>query len=146
MNLRKNLLPLLALCAAMIAAPSAALAKGNSSHLWDKRGDKATAWADSVYNTLSERQRVAQLIFPKIVPTQGASSKTTIKTLIGKDGFGGILFTKGSLAQYAEMTNYAQSVAKVPPRTHRAPVCGFCVLLRCSDIWFSARQRQGPHR
>lgn len=114
MNLRKNLLPLLALCAAMIAAPSAALAKGNSSHLWDKRGDKATAWADSVYNTLSERQRVAQLIFPKIVPTQGASSKTTIKTLIGKDGFGGILFTKGSLAQYAEMTNYAQSVAKVP--------------------------------
>lgn len=72
------------------------------------------AWVDSVYNTLTERERVAQLMCPKIVPTQGANSKAVIKRLVGTQGVGSILFTEGSAEQYAEMINYAQSIAKVP--------------------------------
>lgn len=71
-------------------------------------------WVDSVYNSLSERERVAQLMCPKVVPTQGANSKAAIDRLVGKNGVGALLFTEGTIAQYADMINYAQKVAKVP--------------------------------
>lgn len=71
-------------------------------------------WVDSVYNSLTPRERVAQLVFPKAVPTQGDVSKATLRRLVEKNAVGGLLFTAGSLEQYIEMTNYAQSIAKVP--------------------------------
>lgn len=76
---------------------------------------QADRWADSVYSTLSQRERIAQLIFPKINPAQGQASKAAISKLIGKYGCGGLLFTQGSLAQHISMNRYAASVAKVPP-------------------------------
>lgn len=76
--------------------------------------DACEQWVDSVFNTLSERQQVAQLVFPKVVPTQGATSRTAIKRFIDTNGCGGLLFTSGTLEQYVEMSNYAQSVARVP--------------------------------
>ncbi len=71
-------------------------------------------WVDSVYNSLSERERIAQLIFPKIAPNQGASSRAAIKKYVETGKVGGLLFSSGTLEQYVEMTNYAQSIAKVP--------------------------------
>lgn len=52
-------------------------------------------WVDSVYNSMTERQRVAQLVFPKVVPTQGATSKATIKRLVENGQVGGLIFTEG---------------------------------------------------
>ncbi len=71
-------------------------------------------WADSVYNSMTERQRIAQLVFPKVGPGYGDNSKAQIKRYVAKNGVGGLLFAEGSLAQYVEMTNYAQSLAGVP--------------------------------
>lgn len=71
-------------------------------------------WVDSVYKSLNDRQRVAQLLFPKVVPTHGANSKAAIKRLVESNGVGGLLFTEGTIGQYVEMTNYAQSLSDVP--------------------------------
>lgn len=106
-NYQRHALALLCLSAAV--AGSAA-----TTNIERNRQAEAERWADSVYNTLSERQRVAQLVFPKVVPTQGENSKAALRRLIQTEGCGGLLFTEGSLAQYADMTNYAQSVATVP--------------------------------
>ncbi|MDE6704041.1 MAG: serine hydrolase [Muribaculaceae bacterium] len=76
--------------------------------------DNCIAWVDSVYNSLTLRQRVAQLVFPNISPNQGQTSKSEIKRLVGGNQVGGVLFYKGTLAQYVEMINYAQSLANVP--------------------------------
>ncbi len=70
-------------------------------------------WVDSVYNSMNERQRVAQLVFPKAVPTRGDKSRAMIRRFVEND-VGGLLFTAGTLEQYVEMTNYAQELAKVP--------------------------------
>lgn len=80
-----------------------------------KNADRAACdrWVDSVYNTLTPRERVAQLIFPKTMPAQGDNSKAAIKRY-ARNGVGGLLFTAGTLEQYVEMTNYVQSVSKVP--------------------------------
>ncbi len=71
-------------------------------------------WVDSVYRAMTPRQRVAQIICGKAVPTQGANSRAAIKRLVATHRVGALLFTSGSLAQHIEMTNYAQSIAEVP--------------------------------
>ncbi len=71
-------------------------------------------WVDSVYNSLSPRQRVAQLFFPKVVPTRGDVSRAMLRSLVKDNEVGGLIFTEGFIAQYADMTNYAQAQARVP--------------------------------
>ena len=79
----------------------------------EARSSRARQWADSVYRSLNERQRVAQLFCAKIVPTKGAESKAAIKRLMD-EGVGALLFTEGNISQFAELNNYAQSIARVP--------------------------------
>ena len=69
-------------------------------------------WVDSVYNSLSERQRVAQLFCPKIDPRR-ADARQAAKRYVDA-GVGGLLFSEGSIEQYASVTNYAQQLARVP--------------------------------
>lgn len=71
-------------------------------------------WVDSVYNTLTERQRVAQMVFPKVIPAQGEKTKALLRRYVQTNGVGGLLFTSATLPQYIEMANYAQSISKVP--------------------------------
>lgn len=68
-------------------------------------------WVDSVYNSLNERQRVAQLFVAKLIPTRTPES---IAEFVRKNQVGGLLFTEGSIEQYAKCTNAAQDVAKTP--------------------------------
>lgn len=78
------------------------------------RAEAAARWADSVYNKLTERQRIAQLVFPTVDPTAGAESKATIRRYVNTEGVGGLLFSGGPLADYAGMIAYAQQQATVP--------------------------------
>ncbi len=75
---------------------------------------EAAQWVDSVYNSLTERQRIAQLVFPTVNPKGGESSKGVIRNFVKTDGCGGLLFSEGSYEEYSAMINYAQSLAKVP--------------------------------
>lgn len=84
------------------------------SLIFQRSISKNQQWVDSVYKTLSERERVAQLFIPMVDPRSGASSKATIAKWVKTEKMGGLLFSKGSLADYATMTNYAQSIASVP--------------------------------
>lgn len=73
-----------------------------------------TQWVDSVYNSLSERQRVAQLFCPRLDASDNAAWRTRIKRLVETDGVGGILLGKGTLATYKSLIDYSKSLAKVP--------------------------------
>lgn len=75
---------------------------------------EARAWADSVYATLTERQRVAQLMCPKVVTTRGANTLAQVRSLVKNEGVGALLFTEGTAAEHAEATNLAQELARVP--------------------------------
>lgn len=108
MNILKRILCLM--CAVVALSGSFAATPVLSKN----KKNTADSWTDSVYSSLTPRQRVAQLVFPKLVPTQGESSKAAIRKAVKIQDCGGILFTEGSLAQYVEMTNYAQSLAQVP--------------------------------
>lgn len=71
-------------------------------------------WVDSVYNSLSARDRVAQLICPKVAPNQGVKAKEDIRRYVGRNHVGALLFSAGTIDEYIEMTNYARSLSKTP--------------------------------
>lgn len=72
---------------------------------------QAIQWADSVYNSLNDRERVAQLLFPKI---QRANGKEFVEKYVGKSHVGGLLTGMGTIEEYAEMANHVKSLSKVP--------------------------------
>lgn len=71
-------------------------------------------WVDSVYSGMTMRQRIAQLFVPKVNPANVAAAKQTIHTYVKTLGVGGLLFSKGTIDQYAQLTDYAQSIAAIP--------------------------------
>lgn len=75
---------------------------------------EAQAWVDSVYASLTPRQRVAQLFVPHLVISDNAAGRATLDRLCAVDGVGGILLGKGTIEGYANLINYAQSKSKVP--------------------------------
>ncbi len=75
---------------------------------------KMNAWVDSVFNTLTVKQQIEQLFVPKVNPANLATAKTAIHTYVVNNGVGGLLFSKGSIDNYAKLIDYARSLAKVP--------------------------------
>lgn len=91
-------------------------------------------WVDSVYSTLSPRDRIAQLFVPIVNPASGETSRNSIKMLVGGNHVGGLLFSAGTVAQFADMTSYAQSLSAVP------------LLMTLDGEWgLSMRVKDTPH-
>ncbi|MEN6323469.1 MAG: glycoside hydrolase family 3 N-terminal domain-containing protein [Proteiniphilum sp.] len=82
-------------------------------HLYRQADQGAMSrWVDSVYNTLSQEEKVGQLFMPIVDPSN--SGKPKISEYIRDLKVGGLLFSKGTMAQQANITNYAQSISDVP--------------------------------
>jgi beta-N-acetylhexosaminidase len=81
------------------------------------RTQKAIHWADSVFNTLNDNQRIAQLMvlressFTKDGPVYYDSM---ITAMIRKYDIGGIVLFQGGPIQQANFINYFQKIAKTP--------------------------------
>lgn len=103
--------------AAAVASPHTASDKNaisSAAVMKAAQSPEARAWADSVYATLTERQRVAQLMCPKVVTTRGANTLAQVRSLVKNEGVGALLFTEGTAAEHAEAINLAQELARVP--------------------------------
>ena len=116
MNLKRHLiLSLIGLAAAAAGCMSAdATSTAAAQTKPEAENPACDRWVDSVYNSLTERQRVAQLISPKIAVDKGADSRAAIRRYVSVNKVGSLLFASGTIDQYIELTNYAQSLADVP--------------------------------
>lgn len=119
LRLKKIYIPALValVAAAAVASPRPAGGKDTISPaavMKAAQSPEARAWADSVYATLTERQRVAQLMCPKVVTARGANTLAQVRSLVKNEGVGALLFTEGTAAEHAEAINLAQELARVP--------------------------------
>jgi beta-N-acetylhexosaminidase len=71
-------------------------------------------WVDSVMNTLSTEQKIAQCIWVAGYSDREISHEVEISDIIRKYGVGGIVFFQGTAEKQAELTNYYQKISKVP--------------------------------
>lgn len=72
------------------------------------------AWVDSVFQTLSENQKIGQLIFTRLsshLPEE-VIKDVAKKTEAGM--LGGLIFTSGSVRRQVKVTNYLQRSAQLP--------------------------------
>lgn len=80
-----------------------------STSSWHK--DK---WVDSVYNSLSISERVAQLIFVRANYSGQEGFIKEVDQYVKDYNIGGIAFFKGEAGAQADMTNYWNKLAKTP--------------------------------
>jgi beta-glucosidase-like glycosyl hydrolase/CubicO group peptidase (beta-lactamase class C family) len=71
-------------------------------------------WVDSVMKTLTLDQQIAQCIWIAGYSYGDVSQEVEVSDIIKKYGVGGIVFFQGTAAKQAELTNYYQSISKVP--------------------------------
>ena len=70
-------------------------------------------WVDSVFNTLSDEDKIAQLFTVAIYPYK-ESSDTKMKTLLSKHAIGGIIVMKGGPKAAANQINRYQDMSRIP--------------------------------
>ena len=75
---------------------------------------EGSAWADSVFNSLSSEERIAQLFMVAAYSNKGNEHTNEIEALIKDYKIGGLIFFKGGPARQAILTNRYQSVSKTP--------------------------------
>ncbi|MDR1883160.1 MAG: serine hydrolase [Prevotella sp.] len=71
-------------------------------------------WVDSIYNQMSPDERIGQLFMPVVAGDNTGTNKKKMLSLVNERHIGGILFSKGTPADQAELTNLAQGEAKIP--------------------------------
>lgn len=79
-----------------------------------KQTTASTNWVDSVYNSLSKKERVAQLMIIRAHSNLGQDHVEGVTKLIKKYNVGGLCFFQGGPARQANLTNFYQSIAQTP--------------------------------
>lgn len=73
-----------------------------------------THWVDSVYSSLTPRERIGQLIMVAGYSNRGPEHQAETERLIRTYGIGGIAFFQGGPVRQTTLVNRYQSISKVP--------------------------------
>jgi len=71
-------------------------------------------WVDSVFNTLSLDEKIAQLIMIRALSNRDLTYENELSATIKKYNIGGLCFFQGGPVRQAQLTNRLQSEAKTP--------------------------------
>ena len=71
-------------------------------------------WVDSVINSLTIDQKIAQLIWIAGYSNRDVAHEVEVSEIIRKYGVGGIIFFQGTPEKQAELENYYQKISNVP--------------------------------
>lgn len=76
--------------------------------------DSSSYWVDSVFNTLTPEERIAQLIVIEAFSDKGPKYEADVMHLIKEYKVGGIIFFQGGPLRQARLTNQYQAASDVP--------------------------------
>ncbi len=85
-----------------------------SSDLLAQKSKAANAWVDSVFHSLTPKQRLGQLFMVAAFSNKGKEHQQEIEVLIKESAIGGLIFFQGGPGRQARLTNYYQSISKAP--------------------------------
>ncbi len=74
----------------------------------------STPWVDSVFNSLTIEQRIAQLLMIEVSSNQNRTYYNRIERIISTYNVGGLIFFKGGPASQLSITNHWQRQAQTP--------------------------------
>ena len=85
-----------------------------SSLIGFSQNTNSDIWVDSVFSTLSEEDKISQLLMVAAYSNKGKSHVEHISSLISKFKIGGLMFLQGGPVRQAKLTNYYQSISSTP--------------------------------
>ncbi len=105
----------LLVCAGILCATITLSLEAKTPHLLQAaQSPEMEHWVDSVFNTLSPKARIGQLIVATVRNSDTPQNRNALKLLVQNQKIGGLLFDSGTVKDQANLTNYCQSLADVP--------------------------------
>lgn len=74
----------------------------------------AADWVETTFNSLSQDERIAQLMMIEVRPTYGAAHLNKVRSDIKNYKVGGVIFFKGDPLTEVQLTNEFQAMSKTP--------------------------------
>ncbi|AJR04171.1 glycoside hydrolase family 3 N-terminal domain-containing protein [Siansivirga zeaxanthinifaciens] len=71
-------------------------------------------WVDSVYASMTLKEKVGQLYMVQVMSNQDEASKNKIESLIKEHQIGGIIYSLGGPVRQAKLNNDLQAISKLP--------------------------------
>ncbi|RKE95422.1 glycoside hydrolase family 3 N-terminal domain-containing protein [Ichthyenterobacterium magnum] len=71
-------------------------------------------WVDSIYSTMSLKEKVGQLFMVRAFSNNNKSNETQIAKLINYHHIGGLIFSTGGPVRQAKLNNLYQAISKTP--------------------------------
>lgn len=81
---------------------------------WNFNSLSATRFADSVYNALSPRERIAQLLMIPVYANKNTKHIRQVAEYVKEHNIGGMILMQGTPLKFASYINYFQKLAKTP--------------------------------
>lgn len=75
---------------------------------------EAVLWSDSVYNTMTLREKIGQLFVVGVDARDTDANRAAIRKFVNEYKVGGLLFSKGDAVSQLKLTNLAQSKSEIP--------------------------------
>ena len=105
----------LVIVAAVLALSAAGRSTTKLPNLFNQVDQVAmNQWVDSVFNSMSAEGRIGQLIVAAVTPRSNDATRETVRRLVSQNLVGGLIYEGSTIAEQAEVTNLAQSLATVP--------------------------------
>jgi len=108
LDMIKKLLLFLILAVCMLAA------KAQKKPDFVQAINSKNAWVDSVFNKLSQKERIAQLFLVRAHTNLGKKYIDSVAQVIRKEQLGGLVVFQGGPVRHAQMFNQYQKLSKVP--------------------------------
>ncbi len=86
----------------------------NDQYLLVDEMNRPNVWVDSVFSTMNEEERISQLFMIAAYSNGNKKDSERIASIINKYQIGGLIFFNGEPGKQAELTNWYQSMSKIP--------------------------------
>ena len=97
---------------ALILSPLSNFAQNKTSFI--ESIDTKNKWVDSVYKSLSRKEKIAQMFMVRAHTDKGKAYEDSVANVIETQKLGGVVFFQGGPGRQAVLTNQYQALSKVP--------------------------------
>ncbi|WP_452233034.1 glycoside hydrolase family 3 N-terminal domain-containing protein [Lacinutrix sp. MEBiC02595] len=77
-------------------------------------GISQNKWVDSLYNSMTLKEKIGQLFMVQVFSNQEDANKSKVVSLIKNQKIGGIIYSNGGPVRQAKLNNELQAASKVP--------------------------------
>ncbi|MBQ4366698.1 MAG: serine hydrolase [Muribaculaceae bacterium] len=106
---------LLALVVSMLALGASAR-NTHAMPAFFNKVDKAEmeAWVNATLQTMTPEERIAQIIIMAVNPRDDDTTRAIVKRYVADNHVGGLIYNESTLHEQVTITNYAQSLSRIP--------------------------------